>query len=537
MNMAQKLELFISKYWRESLLLMLSLFLFFAYSYLAIDNQGKFYAPDETANYYIIQQFVETGHLYGLEPLNLEVGNVVLPRSLNISGEKIVPQGFVGLPLIYGSLANVFGLGVVPYLSPIFAILSLWLFYFLVSKYFSRNVALASTFMFGLLPAFWFNVSKLLIPNSLLLFFVLGAWLTLILSHRRGVLLAGLSAWLFGMALWVRPAEVLWLAALVLVVYVMRRRDYNWRQIVVFLLTGALSVLVLFVINWQIYDSIFRVGYNNLQSSSSSIALLWQQIFLPFGFNWAHFFFQVKEFLIKPEWFLLLPAIFAGIIYWRKKDLLARQWISVATIVSLILLFYYGSYWPWGESGQPLEPTLNIGAPHFRYWLMIFILSLPLSAIFFRDQISSLFSSKKMRSIVVIILLAVYSLISIQTVFLDAMEGLIKVKADIVDFQPRLISLGQIVEANAVLVIPDWADRIFFPEYAVIISIDDNRVHAGDVMASLKKIAEQRPLYYYSASSETDIASLQTEFVKYDLHLDFLQSIYKGEKLYRFEQI
>ena len=125
-------------------------------------------------------------------------------------------------------------------------------------------------------------------------------------------------------------------------------------------------------------------------------------------------------------------------------------------------------------------------------------------------------------------------IVSFNQVMLDKEEGYLKIVNDIQEFEPRLQSVARIARGQSILVVPDWADRIFFPEYSVIISPEDEKVHASNAFLDIANLIDSRNVYYYSASSQKDIDILIDKLKPIRLTLRTVSEVYKGEKLYQF---
>lgn len=510
----------------------------YPYFYLSIHTQ-KFYSPDETANFVFTKAFIESNKLYLEEPLNQEVGNILLPRSVNINGEKLVPQSFVGLPVILGLIGKVITIKYIVFLNPTLALIGVLLFYFLIKRIFNENIALLSSLLILFNPVYWYLGGKSMMHHSLLIFLLLDGLLILFQAKdKRSTLLYIVSAFFFGLTIWVRTSEIIWIGLLLLSFLIIFRTEIRKKDFFSFLITLTLMVTILLAINYSIYNFIFRTGYNSLESPTSFGALsLIGQVFIPFGFNVKILWFHFSEFLLKYSWLSTLPGIF-GITYYAKLKKTKEQlyFLIISIICSIYLVLFYGSYWPWGQSGQPTEPQIMIGAPHLRYWLAILLFLSPFIIIFLTKVIPQIYKIKstKLPVIIVTLFISITLLFSINQVFYDPHEGFLKIKQDIQEFSPRLDRVTEIVEKDSILVVPDWADRIFFPEFKVIQGIDDELVHSGNVYKKLPIVLNQHPVYFYSAHSEEDIQQInKIELNQLQLKLEKVTEIYKGEKLYK----
>src|SRR3989344_4867435 len=135
--------------WQIAVLIILGLIFFAVYSFLAFeaslnwqDPLGNIQnSPDETANLFFSRLFAEESRLQFADPANQAAEDLISPRSMRVIAGKTVPAGFMGLPLIYGSLAKIAGLCSIPFITPFISIIGLIFFYLLVKEIFGRNAA------------------------------------------------------------------------------------------------------------------------------------------------------------------------------------------------------------------------------------------------------------------------------------------------------------------------------------------------------------------------------------------------------------
>ncbi|KKQ79809.1 MAG: hypothetical protein UT02_C0023G0005 [Parcubacteria group bacterium GW2011_GWC2_38_7] len=534
--MTQIIE-FLKKNWQTKLLILFIIVMVVPYCYLSLTTGHKFYSPDETANFVFTKNFVENSNLQIDIELNKQVENVIFPRSVNVIAGHFVPMSFLGLPIFYGLIGKIIGINLVTFITPLLSLLAVFIFYLIIKEIFNKNIAFLSGLFLLFNPVYWYLAGKAMLHNNLFVFFViLGLWLLLLALRKSNSLIYGLAAIVFGLSIWARTSEIVWVGLLMLIFYIVNRKNVKAGEVGLFVVGFCGMVGLLLYVNYLTYDNIFRSGYSSLESQSSAgFSSLIAQIILPFGFKIKNIAFHVWEFFIKYLWFITLPALW-GFIYFCKKGLskLQKFYVYSTGIVSLYLLTYYGSYWPWGEYGQPSTPEVLIGSPHLRYWLPVLILATPFMAIFLIEFLPRLFKLKKIVSLIPTVAFLILLLsFSVATVFYNPQEGFAKIRYDISDFGPRLTKVEALVEPEAILIVPDWADRIFFPEYQVIHSLGDKAVYAGDAYSQIEKLIQLTPIYYYSADSSDDIASLKVFLTRFNIKLEYLTDVFKDEKLYK----
>ena len=94
----------------------------------------KFFSPDENANYVFTKLYQESNQLYIFEKYNMIASDVIHPRSYFSHEGNLKPLSFLGIIIIYGDLAKIFGQAIIPFLTPLFAALGLLFFYLLMSS-------------------------------------------------------------------------------------------------------------------------------------------------------------------------------------------------------------------------------------------------------------------------------------------------------------------------------------------------------------------------------------------------------------------
>lgn len=536
-----KIVSFFKARWQICLLVFFVCAMAYPYLYLNLHTGQKFYSPDETANFVFIKEFIARNHLYVSEPLNLLAGNIILPRSVNIIGSHLVPQSFLGMLIIFGLIGKIIGANAVAFLTPMISLFTVVAFYFLILEIFAnKKMALVSALLLLINPVFFFTAGKSMLHTNLFIFFLIAGVLFLFKSLRVNKLTnVCLSALFIGLSLTVRTSEIAWISLFLLVFYLFQRKNFNCKSVLAYLFILAVILSILLALNYSVYHNIFVSGYTAFDSSAkiaNPILNFIKTLFSPFGFNLKFIAMHFYNFLAKYLWFYFIPSLIGLIYLFKQKELniKVKTFICSLSAVSIYLIVFYGSYSPWGQSGQPENMYVNIGAPHLRYWLPIFAMLLPLVYVFFEEIVPKAYNLQKSatKNIVLVVFIVLAAAFSFNTVFSNQDEGFIKIRNDIAGFAPRLNGVKSIVQPNAVLIVPDWADRIFWPEFLMVYSIEDSKIHSGDIFAKIHTLAGLRPLYYYSASSAQDIADLNLKFNKYDLTLNKISEIFKGEQLY-----
>ncbi|MBU0649411.1 hypothetical protein KJ969_04955, partial [Patescibacteria group bacterium] len=248
---------------------------FILFSYLNFFAPLRFNSPDETANFFFAKQLAEEGEIWYFEPANYYLEGLVHPRSVQAVDALLVPGGFLGLIVIFGYIGKIMGANLMIFLTPFFAVLAGWAWYGLIKKYFDKWVGLVSVFFAWLCPAWWYYTARSMFPNVLFTsLLMIGAYLALgrpFAERRDRMKLAknwfmqNLDLWLaglfLGLAVFVRPAEVFWIGAAMLVIILLNLKKINWPALIMFFAVMAIVLCPMFFLNNALYGSPLRTGY------------------------------------------------------------------------------------------------------------------------------------------------------------------------------------------------------------------------------------------------------------------------------------
>ncbi|MDP2629870.1 MAG: glycosyltransferase family 39 protein, partial [Candidatus Uhrbacteria bacterium] len=239
---------------------------FLTYSYLSFASVGggtvRLNSPDETANYFFARTFARDSQIGYEEPLLESSKGVVHARSMTTAGSRVVPVGFLGLTVLYGALAKVFGVGALLFFTPFLAVVTAFAFYFLLKRFFSRTVAALSGVLLLIHPAYWYYASRGMLPNVLFVdLLILGALCLAVAFEKKRHWLSFVGGILIGTALTVRLSEMLWVlgAGCILALITLRRRTCI--GILACIIGLAIPLGVFFSLNKAIYGHPLLFGY------------------------------------------------------------------------------------------------------------------------------------------------------------------------------------------------------------------------------------------------------------------------------------
>lgn len=561
-----------------------------SFNYLTQDkNYTKWTSPDETANYFFSKRLGETGQLAYFDSAAVVGDNLVMPRSLRSDFGWVKPVSFLGIILTYGALGSVFGIGIIPFLTPFFAALGIIFFYLLVSRIFKNKcLGLLSAFLLATFPVYVYYTVRSMFHNILFIVFLLiGSYLfTFALGNKRTIknwesfktkffsfkfernralqIICALSAGIFiGLALITRTSELIWLGPVGLIIYLFYARRLGLIRLVLFLAGIFLALLPIAYYNTILYGSSFHGGYNEMNrsldeiSTASGAVINWtiqgqvdkyrdyfqtltRNIFY-FGFNPAqslsmfrHYILEMFPILVYLGLVGFLLLLVQNIRRFQKKYLV---YVLVWGVLGVILVFYYGS---WKFNDNPNPNSFTIGNSYTRYWLPIYLMLLPLVALAIeRIARALLLISEKTYSRIqgilagglqTVAILAV-SFLGIMFVLFGSEEGLSYLYYNNLAERANAESVFSLTEPESII-ITQYYDKFFFPERRIIMG----KLPNDEILTAAAKLVRYYPVYYYNFYlNDKDVAYLNDrKFSSYNLEIRLVKKINAKFGLYKF---
>jgi len=453
-----------------------------------------------------------------------------------------VPASFLGLPLIYGSLAKITSIDFIVFFTPILAIIGLIFFYFLIRDLFNKRTALIASSLAFILPSFWYYAGKGMMANIAFMSFMVMSFYFLNQSFKSGTLWKYLSfGLLLALALMVRTSEVVWLAPLLLLIFI-----FNWRKTVFWYLFLAILFFLLvfspiFFFNQQIYGSIFSMGYSlNLDADQTgllpqSLNLL-QKLFLPFGFHPRAAIGHALDYTIGlfPLWTLVMLAGWFGFfirsiyLLFKKKNLIEPLYFLLFILTGFYLVIFYGS---WTFNDNPDPEAITIGTSYVRYWLPLYLFSLPPLAVVLDKFLNNF---KTALPVFCVFLFTCLFLVSYQIVMLDPQEGLVKINQNVFSYQQIAEQTAKITEPEAVI-IAGKMDKAFFPLRRVIFQLNV----PADYARIKELIVRGYPVYLFTFQlTDGGLSSLsERDFLPFGLKVESSIADFINQSLYPIKSV
>ncbi|MEK7122352.1 MAG: glycosyltransferase family 39 protein [Patescibacteria group bacterium] len=519
----------------------------------------KLNSPDETANYFSARTLAQTDEIGYAEPLLESSKGVVHPRSMTTAGDRVVPVGFLGLAMFYGTLGKIFGPYLILFFTPVLAVLSAWLLYLFLAYFFPMRVAALSGVLLLVHPAYWYYASRGMLPNVLFVdFLLLGAWL-LVAAYRSELLrVYFFSGIAMGLALTVRLSEAIWIIAALFLAAILSLPRRFVAITIVFLIGCALPLAGLFALNASVYGHPFIFGYQNgatyesvaafdrlmslvsnfnieqLPALREELDLMLEKArvyIVPFGYDPASFAKHFELYGISMFWWFTHPAHFGFYMVLppglyecflnKKRELIT--YIFAFLLISFWLVMYYGS-WTFTDN---INDEVTIGNSYVRYWLPFYILSIPFVAwvfVSFLRRGTWLVS----RTLIVLATVVVMMFFSGKAVLYEYKDSVFPLIENIKQYHASVEWILANTEEDAVI-FSQRSDKNFFPERKVAQVFPEFAEKEF-----LPPLVARAPVYYYGMWNDEDAAYISSRYLsEYDLALEYVADFAAGERLFR----
>lgn len=527
---------------REKIILGIAAILFFAaYSWFGIVSPQLYNSPDEMANYFFITRFAENGDFFSPAPLNYFLSGAVHPRSISWNGYTLAPQGFIGLPLYYGWLGKIFSLAIIKFITPLLAVLGALAFYGIIKKIFNRRIAAVSFVLLITFPVYWYYASRYLYSNvpfvSLLMVAVWAAVNRALHNDGAKKYLIVFSISLAA-SLAMRPNEAVWVLPLFILSFFVYRKGISGRKFFYAVVIMGFLALPVLSGNLFLYGNIFGSGYtlNEAVEIGSSTAVAGLPALqaggshpalgsvLAYGFHPLAILKNIYNIFIKYFWYYGIPALLGFLIclFGRRK----KNYLVIALLSSAWLAVVYGS----GNFTDNPSGGLTLGDSHFRYWLPVFVMMMPLAGLAiekiifcFRPLYRNVFLAG---GFIFLLVMSVY------TAFFSLDDGLSAVKNNLENNYEVKMAVMDIVGPEDII-IAGRQDKIFFPERTVLYA---PKLASPRLLYDLKKMKNKNFYYFAIGPAAEEFYTMGNIARIYGFRLKRV-AIFGKEALYKLERI
>jgi hypothetical protein len=465
-------------------------------------------SPDEKAHYFFSRLLAEKNSLSYQEPLNNIAFGLVRPRSTGVIGDNIVPGSFLGNILFTSFFARLFNANIIPLIISLFSAITPIFFYLLIGKIFNRKTAFISAILLFLFPAFWYYSTRSLFPNILFVNLLIFAFCCF--THKKknnfvpSFALSVIGGLALGFSMGVRSNEFLWVGLVLVLLLLGFRKKINFSYIFTIIIFAIISLWPILQYNNIVFGNPFFTGYfeiNNLftdsnHTTSSTIFSVMKASIAPFGFDLSNIIKNSYYYLIHIFFWFLIPFIMG--LTWFISRLKSRgrnelyYFISYLG-VSCFLLIYYGS---WQFNDHPDPNAISIGTSFVRYWLPIYILSLPYIAqalIQISEAPKYIINhySKILSTIILSVLILLLGVYSSTMVIWSTDESIINVIASINKGKKDANIIRNITDTEA-LIIVDSDDKFLFPDRSVMTPFRNDFI-----INAIPDLLKTVPVYYF----------------------------------------
>ena len=489
-----------------------------------------FNSPDENANYLFTKLYSEKSEFFIPEPENAKYTNIIFPRSVHVAEDGMLLSGsFIGIIIIYGLLAKFFGIWIIIFLTPIISFFGAIFFFKLIKEIFSKKIAFISTLLLFIFRAWWYYNSRSMFHNILFVNFIIFFLYCFIkfLRNRRVSYIVGSLAF-FALALFTRFSEIVWIAPGFFALLIASKKYISWKIFISMMCLFFAIILGIVYANIKIFGNAITAGYSYELESASAISNVFNMIF-PFGFHPKRAFINFYNYYPYLLWWFFIPSILGFIFMLKKFRRLAQEqkyYIFGFCCVSVFLILYYGS-WTITDNLDPSKIT--IGTSYVRYWLCIYIFSLPFAAYFFQ-KLLSVIKNRKLKMATIFILMVALAYLSFDLVWLNSEESLLAVQKSINGYYMKRDLVSSIISDDS-MIVTEKSDKIFFPKYKIISEPNNEKV----IQNVKKMISDGIPIYYYTFLGDNDINVYNSYLDSFGMKLNNKIRIFGNENLYSME--
>lgn len=330
-------------------------------------------SPDEAANRFMATSWAQTGSLHVPTALSAAQLAAFHPRSFAIHDTQLWPGSFVGFVMLVGWLQRLGTAGPI-ILTLLISGLSIVAWYRLGRAFWEPAWALGAAALMTSLPVLIAHqVLPYTQPTLYVSFLMLAGYALLQYQQRKTATWAVIVGLLYGLALFIRPVEVLFTGPMIAVVILAHRK---YRHFLITVLTTLVVQLPWLIVAYQTFHAVLGSGYSleGVSVSTAGSALpLWRIVLTPAGGAWSwHWLVSVRDYLL-----LLYPAMSAMSavalwLYFRRKFIEPIKIFKIGMVI-LLGVYYLAYYGSWNLYVDATASRIGSAASYARYWLPLYI--------------------------------------------------------------------------------------------------------------------------------------------------------------------
>ncbi|MBI3573314.1 MAG: hypothetical protein HY092_03900 [Candidatus Kerfeldbacteria bacterium] len=343
-----------------------------------VRQQGRYFgSPDETANDVFIRSLAtKASYTYqsSLTPVQL---TFLHPRSTFVRGSTLSSGSFISFTQFGAVIDRLVGSEAHRYATPLLGLLSLLALFGVFHHFWGRWWSLLGTVLVGAHPAVFNLYTVPLLQNGgFTALLVISGWALLQHHQAPSLKFAVRFAILYGLAIFMRPVELLWTGPAIAVVLLTMSQGWRWFLVIVGI--AGLMQTPWLVADAQQFGSALTSGYTpeGLVDSSAQSQTVLSPLFrllTPVGGRWSwHWLSSVWWYMIMliPAW--SLAAVMGMAVYFRRKFVDRKKLIKIGFLIVIFCFLgaYYGS---WNLYPATAAARVGFAASYVRYWLPLYV--------------------------------------------------------------------------------------------------------------------------------------------------------------------
>ncbi len=445
------------------------------------------------------------------------------PRSMSIVDGQYVPAIFYGLPVIYGSIAKVFGFASIWVLTPLAVFVAGLAFFGLVRLAWGERIAMISGMLYFLHPVLWYYSTRGLYPNALFASLVLIGLYVLFkrpwgsATIMRSVVNDVVAYACIVAALLVRTAEAPWVAALLVLSWLLVKGWQRGVLTITWLVLIAVSLFTAITLAPQFIQTFWSGGYVLGEFSMS-------QLLFPFGIHprvILDVFWRYGITLLGFISVVSLLGLLAALVQLVRK----KAWFSSATgkytLLGIFTLWYpvvvYGS---WVIQDNPTPWFTTVGSSYLRYGIPLLIFLLPFAAYGLAKLFDHLRTKDPRYAGGVWIAFFVLWIIQSGAIFYGGSDGYRQLSDNIAYAASVKQEMVELVGPGTPIIVDRW-DKVFWPDLTVARGLFD-----PSMAAAIKQIVVDHrdafgehgiPIFYFGRSLSEEQYDVLTDDYNLDL--------------------
>ncbi|MBU2565948.1 glycosyltransferase family 39 protein [Patescibacteria group bacterium] len=456
--------------------ILLIVVVFFAWIRLPLTQGQIWMSPDETANAQTAAQFSETGHFF--IPTSLS-GDFLWahPRSFVFlpALERIVPIGFLGMPIILSIIYKLIGLLGILFFTPLLALVTLYPLYKSFPNKWSEYVKFFVLLIWMTFPTIIIYSNRGAFAQLPIVCLMIWIWWLLTSKHKLfKYIIAGLF---LGLIAIIRPPEIIWALPIAVTAFLYQSEAKNTKHILSIILPFVFVIIFGALAGYQTYGQWFVSGYQmrpsvnieqniisaNVESNTASVIDI-----LPFSFHPRNILWNLKNYLVYLFWPWFIISIFGLYILYKHKVWKTKSlWLLLSLFWMMIVLV--GFYGNGIYQDHVIVNQISMGNSFLRYVL-------PLSIVFaicIGLVLDFLWKHWMLKIFAICITMVL--------VFTGIWQAYAKDDEGILENQNQLYRYNQIRKQTAQFTTPDTyilsdrSDKIFFPYFNAVSPLPDSK--------------------------------------------------------------